>query len=134
MGKPLTDQKEVLFRQIHPNSYLDGRPASDRFRPQPSDDGLMSVDKESMTTAEASNLLFTSSGSQSAAVFGVSVEEFSSESLNCSDDPLEAVGDRLANPAHAVVDYNSIDYKKWKNISKRLTQKAIARGRLYPTT
>jgi hypothetical protein len=134
MGKPLTDPKEVLFRQIHPNSYADGRLASDRFRPQPSDDGLMSVDRGALTTAEASNLLFTTSGRQSAAVFGISVEEFSSESLNCSDDPLEADGDWPANPAHAVVDYNSLDCKKWKNISKRLTQKAIARGRLYPTT
>lgn len=133
MGKPVTDPNEVLFRQIHPNSFVDGRLASDRFRPQPRDAGFMSVDRGSLTTAMASNLLFTTSGRQSVAVFGISVEEFSDELLPCLENPLEADGDMPANPAHAVVDYNCHNDNKWKIISKRLTQKALARGLLHPT-
>lgn len=131
MGRPLTDPNEVLFRQIHPSNYKNGRPASDRFRPQPSDNGLMSVDRSSLTTAAASHALYTSTGSQSAAVFGVSVEEFTGEALKCLEDPLEAEVGQLANPAHASVDYTDFDEKKWKTISKRLWAKAVTRGCLH---
>ena len=132
MTNPLTALDEVLLRQIHPSSYAGGRPASDRFRPQPSDAGLMSVDRGSMTTPAASHALYTSSGKQSAAVFGVSVGEFGGEGLNCFPDPLSATQHQPANPAHALVDYNPFHEREWKNISKRLCVKAIARGRLYP--
>lgn len=132
MGKPLTDAAEVLFRQIHPNFLHNGEPASDRFKPYPNDSGMMSVDRASLTTAAASHRLYTSNGFQSAAVFGVSVEEFGAENVPCRDDPLAATESTLANPAHALADYNSHDDKKQKNISKRLKRKAVARGQLHP--
>lgn len=132
MGKALTDLSEVLFRQIHPNSYHAGCPASDRFKPQPSDNGLMSVDRGSMTSAVASHALYTATGRQSVAVFGISVEEFTSESLNCNEDPIAAQDELPANPAHALVDFSGLDGSKCRLISKRLCLKATSRGRLYP--
>jgi hypothetical protein len=132
MGKPLSDLMEVLFRQIHPSQFTNGLPASDRFRPQPRDEGYMSVDRGALTTAAASHALFTSTGRQSAAVFGVSVGEFEAEALQCLEDPIEAKDDLPGNAAHAIVQYNKADEGKWKIISKRLCTKAIARGRLHP--
>jgi hypothetical protein len=126
MGSALTDADEVQFRQIHPNFIHNGQPSSDRFKPQPNDAGLMSVDRASITTASAAYALYTSTGSQSAAVFGVTVSEFGSENIICFEDAL------IENPAHAVADYNSHIASEHKNISKRLTRKAIARGQLYP--
>jgi len=88
MSGKLTDQNEVLLRQIHPNFYSGGKPASDRFRPQPSDVGRMSVDRGALTTAAESHHLYTSGGRASAAVFGVSVAEFSDEDLSSFADPV----------------------------------------------
>lgn len=132
MGEPLTNADEVLFRQIHPNCIHNGEPASDRFKPQPNDAGLMSVDRGSLTDAASSHALYTSTGNQSGAVYGVTVGEFGDEVVECRDDPLEATEDTPANPAHALADYTPHEEKKWKLISKRLTQKAKARGRLHP--
>jgi hypothetical protein len=132
MGELLTNADEVLFRQIHPNCMHHGEPASDRFKPQPNDAGLMSVDRSSLTDAPTSHALYTSTGNQSAAVYGVTVGEFGDEVVECRDDALEATEDTPANPAHALADYTPHEEKKWKLISKRLTQKAKARGRLHP--
>ena len=71
MGEPLINEDEVLFRQIHPNCIHNGEPASDRFKPLPNDKGKMSVDRGSLTDAAASHALYTSTGNQSGAVYGV---------------------------------------------------------------
>lgn len=132
MGNLLVNQREVLFRQIHPNFMQNGEPASDRFRPQPNDEGMMSLDREALTTAAASYALYTSNGRQSAAVYGVAIGEFDTEVVPCQEDPLAATGTAPANPAHALADYTRHDYKAQKNISKRLKRKAVARGQLHP--
>jgi len=132
MSEPLTNSDEVLFRQIHPNYIQNGEPASDRFKPQPNDAGLMSVDRSALTDAAASHALYISAGRKSGAVYGVTVGEFIEEAINCRNDPLEATEDAPANSAHALADYTSHEERKWKNISKRLTLKAKARGCLHP--
>lgn len=132
MGNPLSNPDEVLFRQIHPNFMQNGKPASDRFKPQPNDAGMMSLDRETLTTAKASHELYISTGRQSSAVFGVSVGEFNEENIPCQDDPLAATASTPANPAHALADYSRYDEKEQKNISKRLHRKAISRGQLHP--
>lgn len=132
MSAQLTDLDEILFRQIHPSFLSGGRPASDRFRPQPNDVGRMSVDRSALTTASQSHHLYTSDGLASAAVFGVSVSEFAEENLSCFSDPLPATGASSANPAHAVVNFIPIPEEQWKLISKRLAVKAANRGQLYP--
>jgi hypothetical protein len=132
MSEPLTNSEEVLFRQIHPNCIHNGEPASDRFKPQPNDAGLMSVDRSSLTDAASSHALYTNTGKQSVAVYGVTTAEFGSESIGCRADPLVGTAAAPANHAHALADYTPHEEKKWKLISKRLTQKAKARGQLYP--
>ena len=81
MSVQLTDQDEILFRQIHPNFVEeDGQPSSQPFQPTEKDAGQLSVDRSSLTTAAAAFALFTSDGHASVAVYGLSVAEFGVES------------------------------------------------------
>jgi hypothetical protein len=89
------------------------------------------LDRGSLTTAEKSHKLYVSSGKESAAVFGVSVGEFSEEMIQCVGDPVKKTADHPANDAHALADYRQIEEKKWDNVAKRLKRKAVARGVLY---
>lgn len=134
MTGKLEDVTEVLFRQIHPKLYLNGAPASNRFRPSDNDVGQLSLDRGSLTTAEKSHKLYVSSGKESAAVFGVSVGEFNAEMIECVSDPVKKTAEHPANDAHALADYRQVEKSKWDNVSKRLKRKAVARGLLYAPT
>ena len=132
MADKLSAQDEVLFRQIHPNSLHDGEPGSDRFMPSELDANKLSVDRSAKTSAAAAHALYTSIGKKSAAVFGLTVGEFSNEDIQCFEDPI--TGDPILpdNPAHALSDYSAHDAKKQKVIAKRLKRLAVTRGCLHP--
>jgi len=129
----LTDTDEVLFRQVHPDLFQHGVPGYAAFRPGPRDEGQLSVDRSSLTTAEASFLLHTEGkGSKSVGTWGVTVGEFEAAERPCRSDPLEADGDMPANPAHAVAIYEGLDKRDLKKIGLALSERAISRGRQYP--
>lgn len=134
MSGRLSDDDEILFRQIHPDFLIDGVPASNRFKPSNKDEGMMSVDRGALTTAAESHSLYVNQGLKSAAVFGLAVGELGDEGIDVYDDPISKDSSEgiLANPAHALADYNSCSEAKWKVISKRLKRAAIARGKLHP--
>jgi hypothetical protein len=120
---------EVMFRQIHPASFNKGEPGSDRFRPSFKDDNKLSVDRSSLTSAEAAHALFVGQGRMSAAVFGVSVREFQACAIPCVEDQIE--DGFFPNAAHALGDYSSEALARQKVISKRLKRDAINRGCIY---
>lgn len=128
----LTDNAEVLLRQIHPNFLHDGEPSSDRFRPSERDANMLSVDRGSMTHAADAHTIYTSTGALSAAVFGVSVGEFAGEAVPCVSDAIEATDTTPANPAHALADFNEHSVGRQKLISKKLKRAAVSRGQLHP--
>ena len=128
----LTSAMEVLYRQIHPEFIENGLPTSQPFRPTRKDQGRLSVDRSSVTSASDSFDLFIDSGFASAAVYGLSVGEFGFENLPCLEDPIEESPTTAANAAHAFVDFTAHSDGQWKNISKRLKRKAIERGQLHP--
>jgi hypothetical protein len=132
MGKKLTDGKEVLLRQIHPTFIENGEPSSDRFRPSDEDENMLSLDRSLLVTPSESHANYVASGRLSAAVFGLSVSEFESETIPCSEDPLEATATAPANPAHSLADYSVHLMRQQKIIGKRLKRVAVARGRLHP--
>jgi hypothetical protein len=132
MGDRLTTDEELLFRQIHPSFVESGYPSSQPFLPTSKDDNKLSVDRSTITTPSNAFALYTSNGHCSAAVYGLSVGEFKEQDLPCVSDPLEAMEDQAANPAHAYADYAQHGTSKQKNIAKRLKHRAIARGCLYP--
>lgn len=131
MSGKLSVDEEVLFRQIHPNSLHDGEPSSDRFRPSAMDANMLSTDRSSLTSAEGAHALFTSTGRQSGAVYGVSVGEFRAEEIDCVEDSIKDHPELPDNPAHALADFSPHAEKKQKLIAKRLKSAAIARGCLF---
>lgn len=134
MSGQLTDEDEIFFRQIHPNFFDSGEPASNRFCPSKQDDNRMSGDRAAMVTAQQSHTNFIRSGRKSAAVFGLTVREFGAEEIACYADPLEKTETEEANPAHALADYSKHDERQQKLIAKRLKHRAMARGCLYAPT
>jgi hypothetical protein len=132
MGAQLTNDEELLFRQIHPD-LLDGDvPASSNFKPKASDENKLSVDRSSVTTASKAFHLYCENGNKSAAVYALTAQEFGTENIRCFEDPLLDSQERKANPAHAVADYSNHPKSQHEKVAKRLKQKAIARGRQHP--
>lgn len=130
---------EVLLRQVLPECLKeDGEPTSLTFEPwRRVDQGGLSVDRESLTTAERAFVLFTMPppdgfGQQSVEVRGVSVEEACSLDLVVVEDPVAATATSPADPAHALIDFNSLARNRWGKVAKRLKGFALTRGRLYP--
>ena len=132
MQKQLSDEKELLFRQIHPD-LLDGDvPASSNFKPKPSDENMLSVDRASLTTAAKSFDLYIGNGRKSAAVYALSVGEFATEKISCRENPIPASEAQAENSAHTVADFSNHVRSQQDKIAKRLKQRAIARGRQHP--
>jgi hypothetical protein len=129
---PITNAAEIMFRQIHPMLYEAGAVTSSAFMPTEDDQGQLSVDRESLTTPQASYDLYRENGRQSAAVYGVSVGEFFVESIRCQPDPLPATENLKANPAHAYADYNGIGTSQRRKKAQRLRTVAVRRGLLHP--
>ena len=128
----LSDDDEVLFRQVHPGFMQGDTPSSQSFMPTSKDDNKLSVDRSSLTTAKDSYQLFTGNGFESRAVYGVTVGEFREQDIPCIGDPLDSSNGQAANPAHALADYRAHTPSRQKIKAKRLKQKALVRGRLFP--
>jgi hypothetical protein len=64
------------------------------------DENLLSVDRSSLTSAAASHESYVAGGLSSAAVYGVTVGEFSVETIACRSDPLEKKKGQAKNEAH----------------------------------
>jgi hypothetical protein len=131
-SSPIDDADEIMFRQVHPILCQAGTVASSAFMPTEDDQGQMSMDRGSLTTPKASFDLYRENGRQSAAVYGVSVGEFTTENIACLPDPLPATAKLKANPAHAYADYNGIGTNQRKKKAQRLRAAALRRGLLHP--
>ena len=122
----LSQEDELLFRQIHPTCIAPktGEPSSQAFCPSKKDNYKLSVDRSSLTTAEESYSLYTENW-ESVAVYGLTVGEFKGKKIPCVGNPLSE------NPAHALADYNRHHKSKHRQIAKRLKELALKRGELY---
>lgn len=112
----------LLLRQVHPNFVQNGFASSVAFRPNESDNGLMSVYDCDLITAEDAWVHFTSVLlKKSAGVTALSVGE-------CMAESLPPRPDTQPFPEHAVVDFTKVDEKLWRSKSKKLQAKALPRG------
>jgi hypothetical protein len=136
-GKVLTSSKELLFRQVRAEDFLEARKRKTTFRPTRSSKGLLSVDRGALTNAERAYLDFKAAGHDSIGSFAVTVGEASKFGLKCREDPIE--GDR-PNPAHAVIDFSAHLMEDGKLDDKgvekavRLAALAFERGCLFPAS
>jgi hypothetical protein len=127
----LSDLAEVLFRQVHPDLYDGEQPASSAFMPNHGDEGQLSTDRSSMTSAKDAHDLYVGSDRKSVGTFGVTVGEFGAHSLSCFPDPILPTETSKANPAHATVDFRALGASQQKKVAKRLKQAAVSRGILH---
>ncbi len=115
----------LLLRQIHPNFVQEGFASSAAFRPNESDQGLMSVYDGDLIAAEAAWTHYTSvSNKKSAGVAALTFDECAAESLPARSDPAPF-------PEHAVIDFTGVEEKHWRSKSKKLQAKALTRGWRY---
>jgi hypothetical protein len=134
MAEPIADSDEVMLRQVHPNWIQKGDVTSAAFRPSPKDSNELSVDRSALVSAEAAFKNFKARGFVSEAVFGISVGEFSAESIPCFPAPIEPSENDSGNPTHAVANYSVHTKSQQQIVAQRLKLKAIARGKLYSET
>jgi hypothetical protein len=131
----LTDDDELLFRQVHPSFVRDGRPSSQAFRPTPKDAGKLSVARGALTTAAAAYRHYMERlRLPSAGTWGVTVGECREQGLPAVADPLAAPPATVADPAHAAIDFTGHSRSQAEAKGTRLARKACERGRLHPTT
>ena len=130
---PLSDDEELLFRQVHPRFVRDGRPSSQAFRPTPKDLSKLSVARGSLTTPAAAYELYTAGlGLPSAGTWATTVGECREQALNVLPDPLSSPPEKVADPAHALVDFTPHSKSQAEAKGARLARKAVDRGRLHP--
>lgn len=126
-GDQLTVSAECMFRQIKPKWVeADGSVSSQNFAPAGSDEGLLSLDQESKTSAPAAMSMAAAKGVQTCGVMGLTVGEFGAHQLNVFDDP--TTDPPPPNPAHAVADYRSLSRGQREKCGKKLRNIAVARG------
>ncbi len=137
-GVRISNSDELLFRQVYPNWLEDnGQPSSQAFYPwRDVDDGCLSVDRATVTTANAAFLLFTTPKpdgfeTASAGVWGLKVCELELL-MSAWEDPIDATSDTPANPAHAIVEFGQLEKKQWKRLGRMLKGRALERGRIFP--
>jgi hypothetical protein len=128
---PITDEDEVLLRQVHPTFVRDGRVSSQAFRPTPKDQKQLSVAQGSKTTPQAAFELHTQCKKlASIGTWAVTVGECQALTLTVRPDPLLA-GD-CPEPAHALIDFSALSNSKIDAHGTRLARHANERGALYP--
>ena len=131
--EPLDDGDELLFRQVDQSFIRDGRPSGQAFRPTKKDDGKLSVARSSLTTAEQAFHLHTVLLSlPSEGTWAVSVAECGQHELRAFPDPLTSPPDKVADPAHAFVDFGGLSNSRVESKATQLRNDAFARGRIFP--
>ena len=127
----LSEEAEILFRQIHPSFVRDGRVSGQAFRPTPKDKRMLSVARSSMTDAQAAFKRHTECLKLSSlGTWGVTVGECAALGLSVRPNPITEPP--CPDPAHALVDFSALSNSKVEAQGTRLARLANDRGRLHP--
>lgn len=122
----LSNEAEVLLRQVHPLQYLvDGKLSSVAFYPSEDDEGVMSTRREEIGAERA--CLDWLKDHESAGTWGVSVGEFAAHTIEAVDDSsLEGQPE-----GHASADYTHMEERDRRKKGRKIRDHAWARGPLY---
>jgi hypothetical protein len=136
----LTDDEEVLLRQVHPTHLKhDGTLSAQAFCPTPRDKGMLSTLRGDVG-AEQAHQRWTSAGRESLGTWGVSVYEVHEVRITNPDNPSTPWELRAVDDAEAigVEDHASIDFTelpspgKMRQAARKLLEAATDRGALHP--
>ena len=126
-GEQLDDPDELLFRQVHPGWVDEGVPSSQAFAPTKKDEGKLSVDRGSLTTAQKAYEHHTTVRNlSSAGTWAVTVGEARGADLGSFGEPVPD------DVAHGFIDFRSLTRKVSERRAKLLLAHAVARGRIHP--
>ena len=126
------DSEELLYRQVLPAWVQDGRPSGQAFTATKKDEYQLSVDRESLITAEGAFLLHTEGRNlRSAGSWAVTVAECAQLTLKCFSDPLSSPPEPVADPAHCRVDFAPLSNSKRKIAGSFLAKAAHIRGCIF---
>ncbi|MCK8504204.1 hypothetical protein [Myxococcus fulvus] len=134
-GPKQAPSPQLLFRIVAHAFVVNGVPTADAFKLRvPGDKGLLSVDLESQTSAQAAYTLRAKSVVEAkrkppAGVWAVSVNECSARNLDAYSDP------RDGNAAHGGIDFRALASESHKALRRALEKElldcALARKAVY---
>lgn len=127
-----------MLRKIHPTQInKEGRPSKTSFAPKPIDQGKISVDRESIITAEECHAQYAEKKKFSpllGGVWAVTTAECKEINLDCFSDPIPADDADGPNPAHALIDMSKLNERETLNAATTLYSLAKSRGKIAPKT
>jgi hypothetical protein len=124
------EDDEKLWRQIHP-TWLDGDIVTKlAFLPGASDDGQLSVSRESKVTAEGAFKEFVEDfGNESIGVLATNVVDAIHSSLRVVDDADSPTAPNPTPKGHAYIDFRASRSKNaMKRIASQLRDSAVTQG------
>lgn len=134
-AESLTNVSELLHRQVHPQFVQANGLSSQAFTPFPRDDGKLSVDRNSLSSAQEAYALHIrkvdpkrQTNLESAGTWSVTVGECRDLKLPVLADPVEGAE---PNPAHCLIDFHQHSHNQRKRCGKKLRDKAVERGQTY---
>jgi hypothetical protein len=129
----LTDEEELLLRQVNPGFIRAGRPSSKVFEPKPRDEGMLSIGIERRRAAQDAYEFFVKIPKcRSVGIIAVTVGDCLNEALPAHYAPLvHADGDPLDDDAHGIIDFRRTSVELYEEKAIALHRAAMARGYVY---
>lgn len=125
----LAPSSERLFRQVRVGQVEDGEPSSIAFKALPKDHGELSVDLESLTTAQECYDAFKACGGDTVGVWAVTTQDCVDLGVDSYHKPKTSP----PNPSHGYVNFKSLrNDKAYKKLAGYLAERAIKYGRVHP--
>jgi hypothetical protein len=123
----LTQREETLMRQVHPDQVqANGVPDSSAFMAKQPHNYLLSTRREHIGAQQAYEDWIVDH--ESVGTYGILVADIMDESLTAFDDST----DPNMPDGHASVDFRGVSDGQARKRARRLRDKAVGRGRLYP--
>lgn len=129
----LTENQELVFRQITKHLIDDGLVSTSAFGPRTSDNQMPSYSRSSLVTAQESRDWHSeNANSPSLGVWGVTVAETKSAGSYVVDDSQKPIslGERRA-PGHCFIDFRNLSKAQRREIYAKLFFSAMARGEIF---
>jgi hypothetical protein len=128
----LTDEKELLLRQVNPSFIRAGRPSSKVFEPKAKDEGKLSIVLERKRQAQAAYEFFIKIPKcRSVGILAISVGDCLSEELPAHHAPLSEAEDGLEDDAHGIIDFSQTEAEFHEEKAIALHRAAMARGYVF---
>lgn len=130
----LTGRDELLWRNAHPDWFVNGKLSSQAFRPTPKDQKKLSSARESKVSVEENFREFTEDFNlASVGVWAVSVGEAEDQTIQAVYDENSSSTPTPCLTGHASLDFTAVSNNQVKRIGGKLRDRAENRGLQHPS-